>query len=277
MRPHTKHQACRDRHRASALLGDASCRSSPPAGGPAPVLPGAPACKSRRSIPSFRKTPPSGVGDRFREQARARWECGTPPASGDSSPFRLPRAFAAPVCEVPILRYMMSSDRIGGDLLLDRELQALFAKCQRMTLRAWRTAAEAWLIARALEKARGDRTKAARVLGVGRRKLDKRIRLLSIHPLRDGARKSGSRLRIVSRSPATEPFVRQGRNASRKSTARRTCSGARAPDGRSRAAEQRAAEDGVVARGGPARCSTVTPLRDTGATQRGGAKPATCL
>jgi len=143
------------------------------------------------------------------------------------------RAFAAPVCEVTILRYMMSSDRIGGDLLLDPELQALFAKCQRMTLRAWRTAAEAWLIARALEKTRGDRTKAARVLGVGRRKLDKRIRLLSIHPLRDGARKSGSRLRIVARSPATEPFVRQGRHASRKSTARRTCSGARAPDGRS--------------------------------------------
>jgi hypothetical protein len=113
----------------------------------------------------------------------------------------------------------MSSDRIGGDLLLDPELEALSAKCQRMTLRGGRAVAEAWRIARALERARGDRTKAARLLGIERRKLDKRMSMLCIRPSGDGLEtvKKGSRLRLVARAPA-------GR------TNARTRSAARAPD-----------------------------------------------
>ena len=69
------------------------------------------------------------------------------------------------------------SDPWGGTL--DPDLAALFAGLQRklagagqrLTLRTWMDCAESWRILEALREARGNRSAAARALGIGRRTL----------------------------------------------------------------------------------------------------------
>lgn len=51
-----------------------------------------------------------------------------------------------------------------------------------MTLRAWLEQAEAWRIRHALEEAGGNRSAAARALGIGRRTLYTKMEKLGIHP-----------------------------------------------------------------------------------------------
>jgi DNA-binding NtrC family response regulator len=50
------------------------------------------------------------------------------------------------------------------------------------TLRAWVDLAEAWRIVRALQEARGNRSAAARALGIGRRTLYAKMERLGIEP-----------------------------------------------------------------------------------------------
>ena len=99
-------------------------------------------------------------------------------------------------------RPVKSSDRISAEV---DALLATFpradARLHRLTLRAWLEAAEAWRIAEALERARGNRTKAARALGISRRTLYGRMEKLGIDPSRDGGDASGSSLRIAARTP----------------------------------------------------------------------------
>lgn len=51
-----------------------------------------------------------------------------------------------------------------------------------MTLRAWVDLAEAWRITRALKECRGNRSAAARALGIGRRTLYAKMDKLGIEP-----------------------------------------------------------------------------------------------
>jgi DNA-binding NtrC family response regulator len=51
-----------------------------------------------------------------------------------------------------------------------------------MSLREWVALAEAWRIARALREARGNRSAAARALGIGRRTLYSKMEKLSLVP-----------------------------------------------------------------------------------------------
>jgi len=75
------------------------------------------------------------------------------------------------------------------DIPLDPDLALLFAELerrmgasQRPTLRAWLECAEAWRIAQALEQSRGNRSAAARSLGIGRRTLYTKMEKLGIQP-----------------------------------------------------------------------------------------------
>ncbi len=59
-----------------------------------------------------------------------------------------------------------------GELKLDElERQARKANGSALTLRDWISLAEAWRIAQALRESRGNRSAAARALGIGRRTL----------------------------------------------------------------------------------------------------------
>src|SRR5690606_3637437 len=62
---------------------------------------------------------------------------------------------------------------------LDRKLAAEGA---RLTLRRWMDRAEAWRIREALRQARGNRSAAARALGIGRRTLYTKMEKLGIQP-----------------------------------------------------------------------------------------------
>lgn len=53
---------------------------------------------------------------------------------------------------------------------------------QRLTLRAWLDLAEAWRILEALRNCRGNRSAAARALGIGRRTLYTKMEKLGIQP-----------------------------------------------------------------------------------------------
>jgi DNA-binding protein Fis len=122
-------------------------------------------------------------------------------------------------------RRTSGSDRIDDSPVLDPEVEALFAKYYRLatgnrqplTLRAWLEGAEAWMIADALEKAGGNHTQAARVLGIGRRTLYGRKKKLGIHRPRSDGETSGSSPRVAESAPAT---VRRGWTASRKAALR---------------------------------------------------------
>jgi len=84
----------------------------------------------------------------------------------------------------------MSSNRIDDGPSIDPGLQSLFAEFhrraapngERVTLRAWLDRAEAWRILHALREAGGNRSAAARSLGIGRRTLYTKMEKLGIHP-----------------------------------------------------------------------------------------------
>jgi DNA-binding NtrC family response regulator len=73
---------------------------------------------------------------------------------------------------------------------IDPGLQVLFSEFHRravaggesVTLRAWLDRAEAWRILHALREAGGNRSAAARSLGIGRRTLYTKMEKLGIHP-----------------------------------------------------------------------------------------------
>ena len=98
------------------------------------------------------------------------------------------------------------SDPWGGTL--DPDLAALFAGLQRklagagqrLTLRTWMDCAESWRILEALREARGNRSAAARALGIGRRTLYTKMEKLGIQP-RWGPRNGGAGLARSAGSP----------------------------------------------------------------------------
>ena len=64
-----------------------------------------------------------------------------------------------------------------------RELERkLAADGQQLTLRAWMDCAEAWRILEALRHSRGNRSAAARALGIGHRTLYTKMEKLGIQP-----------------------------------------------------------------------------------------------
>ena len=84
----------------------------------------------------------------------------------------------------------MHSQRCDGGRAFDPGLHSLFAEFhrraiangERVTLRAWLDRAEAWRILDALREAGGNRSAAARSLGIGRRTLYTKMEKLGIHP-----------------------------------------------------------------------------------------------
>lgn len=78
----------------------------------------------------------------------------------------------------------------SNDTALDPDLTALFRQLeariasegQRLTLRAWLEGAESWRILEALRECRGNRSAAARALGIGRRTLYTKMEKLGIQP-----------------------------------------------------------------------------------------------
>jgi DNA-binding NtrC family response regulator len=72
----------------------------------------------------------------------------------------------------------------------DSAAESLFAQLHhrvtengtRLTLRAWLDQAETWRILHALREAGGNRSAAARALGIGRRTLYTKMEKLGIHP-----------------------------------------------------------------------------------------------
>lgn len=76
------------------------------------------------------------------------------------------------------------------DTPLDPELTTLFAELERklgngsrrLTLRVWMDGAESWRILEALRQCRGNRSAAARALGIGRRTLYTKMEKLGIQP-----------------------------------------------------------------------------------------------
>jgi DNA-binding NtrC family response regulator len=83
-----------------------------------------------------------------------------------------------------------TSARRNGGARLDPDLVAWFqqierrtsAEGQRLTLRVWMDLAEAWRILEALRQSRGNRSAAARALGIGRRTLYTKMEKLHIEP-----------------------------------------------------------------------------------------------
>jgi hypothetical protein len=84
----------------------------------------------------------------------------------------------------------MARQRSGGPPRLDPALEELFAAARRraadgggsLTLRAWLERAELWRILDALHEAGGNRSAAARALGIGRRTLYTKMEKLGIRP-----------------------------------------------------------------------------------------------
>jgi DNA-binding NtrC family response regulator len=84
----------------------------------------------------------------------------------------------------------MASQANGNGSALDPDLATLFAALerklastgQRATLRSWMECAESWRILEALREARGNRSAAARALGIGRRTLYTKMEKLGIQP-----------------------------------------------------------------------------------------------
>jgi DNA-binding NtrC family response regulator len=84
----------------------------------------------------------------------------------------------------------MDSPVQGNDTPLDPELTNLFVELERrlgsgsrrLTLRRWMDCAESWRILEALRECRGNRSAAARALGIGRRTLYTKMDKLGIQP-----------------------------------------------------------------------------------------------
>ena len=99
----------------------------------------------------------------------------------------------------------MSSHRIRLRPGIDPGLQSLFAEFhrralangERVTLRAWLDRAEAWRILDALREAGGNRSAAARSLGIGRRTLYTKMEKLGIHPSWEAGAGQSADLRVA--------------------------------------------------------------------------------
>ncbi len=99
----------------------------------------------------------------------------------------------------------MHSQRSDGGRAFDPGLQSLFAEFhrraiasgERVTLRAWLDRAEAWRILDALQAAGGNRSAAARSLGIGRRTLYTKMEKLGIHPSWEAGGAGSPDLRIA--------------------------------------------------------------------------------
>ena len=99
----------------------------------------------------------------------------------------------------------MNSQRNDGGRVFDPGLQALFAEFhrraiangERVTLRAWLDRAEAWRILDALREAGGNRSAAARSLGIGRRTLYTKMEKLGIHPSWEAGAGQSADLRVA--------------------------------------------------------------------------------
>jgi len=84
----------------------------------------------------------------------------------------------------------MDVQRSAGNPPFDPDLHPIFRQLRRraaetgdpVTLRAWIKRAEVWRILDALREAGGNRTAAARALGIGRRTLYNKMGKLGIHP-----------------------------------------------------------------------------------------------
>ena len=89
---------------------------------------------------------------------------------------------------------------------MDPGLHPLFAALRRqasangdaLTLRAWLERAEAWRILDALREAGGNRSAAARALGIGRRTLYTKMEKLGIHPSWEAGGGTSTDLRAAS-------------------------------------------------------------------------------
>jgi DNA-binding NtrC family response regulator len=90
---------------------------------------------------------------------------------------------AAPV-RVATVRPAASSPSPSLDALMEQFLQGIAARNggSPPPLRDWVGLAEAWRIARALRRSRGNRSAAARELGIGRRTLYTKMEKLGITP-----------------------------------------------------------------------------------------------
>jgi len=85
---------------------------------------------------------------------------------------------------------MASPARIPNGPFLDPDLGGLFEEVERklaaggerLSLRSWMDLAESWRILEALRQCRGNRSAAARSLGIGRRTLYTKMEKLGIQP-----------------------------------------------------------------------------------------------
>jgi DNA-binding NtrC family response regulator len=99
----------------------------------------------------------------------------------------------------------MASSANGNGSSLDPDLTALFGALERklasggerLTLRTWLDCAESWRILEALRQARGNRSAAARALGIGRRTLYTKMEKLGIQPSWGSSNGSGAVLRAA--------------------------------------------------------------------------------
>jgi DNA-binding NtrC family response regulator len=93
----------------------------------------------------------------------------------------------------------MASPAHDDDSSRDRDLGTLFGELERKLanggrrpgLRAWMECAESWRILEALRQCRGNRSAAARALGIGRRTLYTKMEKLGIEPSWGPRREAG--------------------------------------------------------------------------------------
>ena len=92
-------------------------------------------------------------------------------------------------------------DASAGDASLDALLAEVYRQAAASggapTLRAWLERAEAWRILDALREARGNRSAAARALGIGRRTLYAKMKRFGIQPAWAAGRGWNGRLRAA--------------------------------------------------------------------------------
>jgi DNA-binding NtrC family response regulator len=94
----------------------------------------------------------------------------------------------------------MASPAQGNSPSFDPDLTALFVAIerklvnggQRSSLRTWMDCAESWRILEALRQCRGNRSAAARALGIGRRTLYTKLEKLGIQPVWSPSNGSGA-------------------------------------------------------------------------------------
>jgi len=101
----------------------------------------------------------------------------------------------------PVPTTLRDSVPVAGDaipILADLHRRAS-AEGGRLTLRAWLDQAETWRIVEALREAGGNRSAAARALGIGRRTLYTKMEKLGIHPAWEAGTSSSAPLQAVSR------------------------------------------------------------------------------